>query len=544
MRPRHILLTVVMILTAALLFAGCAQDKAGSGKNQEDIEFTIGHVSTAGNHFGWQDMGTYLYRATVYQESLVGMDANGNFVPRLADSWETKDSKTWTFHLVKNAAWHDGKPFTARDVLFTIDYTLEKKPWGMNDAKFMEQIKNVSMPDDYTFVIEMQSPCANLLNNMRIGLVVVPEHIYKNVNDPMKYGVPATEMNATIGTGPYKVASLDTTARTLKFTANNDYYRGKPAVKNMTVKFYDNTDTMMMALLKGDIDTTFGWGYGIDFYNVPQILGSDKVDIIRNPSFGLHTLAFNNNKAPFDNLKLRQAVAYCLDYEQLKNLVQGGYGEVPNAGLIPRGMPNFIDTPRLEKNVNKAKQLLDELGYIDKNGDGWRDCPDGTAFQPQLLTSAGGWRGSSTEIIANNLKDVGINVNVKVSAAFGTERRDRAYDMIISGVSSAGMFAWESYYTTDIDGNAGLGNAQVFDPKFLSLVQNLREATPEKMKPAAEAVQQYYAENMPAVALYWSEIIQPYNKAYTGWGYDPGFGTVMCYDTFFNLERVNNKKAK
>lgn len=116
--------------------------------------------------------------------------------------------------------------------------------------------------------------------------------------------------------------------------------------------------------------------------------------------------------------------------------------------------------------------------------------------------------------------------------------------MIISGVSSAGMFAWESYYTTDIDGNAGLGNAQVFDPKFLSLVQNLREATPEKMKPAAEAVQQYYAENMPAVALYWSEIIQPYNKAYTGWGYDPGFGTVMCYDTFFNLERVNNKKAK
>jgi peptide/nickel transport system substrate-binding protein len=526
---------VAVLLVAAVMLSGCNAADATTKNGQEDINITIGHVSTAGNHFGWQDMGTYLYHATVYQESLIGMDENGNFIPRLAESWETTDSKIWTFHLVQNATWHDGTPFTAQDVLFTIRYTLEKKPWGMNDAKFMEQIENYYAPDDYTVVLEMDSPFANLLNNLRIGLVVVPEHIYKDVDDPMLYGNLDTEINATIGTGPFKVASLDTTARTLKFIANDDYYGGKPSIDSITIKYYDTTDAMVLALLKGDIDTTFGWGAGIDYYNVPKILNSDNIDIALNPSFALNTLAFNNAKAPFDNLKLRQAVAYCLDYTKLTNLVQGGYGDVANTGLIPLSMPNSIETPALVMDTNKAKQLLDELGYVDINEDGWRESPDGSAFTPELLTSASGWRGTSAEIITGNLHDVGINVQVNVSASFGSERQKRTYDMVLSGVSSAGMFAWESYYTTDIDGNGGLGNAQVFDPDFLALVQDLREATPAEMPAAAKAIQEYYSENLPAVALYWAQIIQPYNNTYTGWGYDPGFGTVMCYDTFFNL---------
>lgn len=500
----------------------------------------IGYVSTAGNTYGWGDMGVYLFRATTYQESLIGMDAEGNFVARLADSWETEDAKTWTFHLTHNATWHDGTPFTASDVWFSINYTLDKKPWGMNDAKFMLEIANVTMPDEYTIVIEMKTSYANLLNNVRIGLVVFPEHIYKFVNDPMTYGMPGSEENATIGTGPYKVVGLDTTARLLKFTAYTDYYGGVPSVKNITVRFYSNADSMILALMNGEIDTVFGWGAGVSYYYVSQILQQDDLDIILNPSLGIHALNFNNNKAPFNNYTLRLAVSYALDYASLKDIIQGGYGELPNAGILPEDFPNYIETEQLTTNVATAKALLDSLGYLDIDADGYREYPNGSKFQPQLLLSSSTTWVRASEIIEDNLKAVGIDVQLKiVTSGFANEKKKRAYDMVLSGTSQAGTFAWESYFTTATDGNAGLGDAQVFDPAFQAIITQLRNAaSDEEMAEAAAAIQQYYADNLPSLALYWYQIIQPYNVKYSGYGFDLGFGTIMCYDTFFNLRSV------
>ncbi len=504
-------------------------------------ELKIGHVSTAGNTFGWTDMGTYLYRATVYQESLVGVDSEGNYVPRLADSWETTDSKMWTFHLHHNVTWHDGVPFTARDVVFTINYTLEKKPWGMNDAKFMEQISKVTMPDDYTVVIEMNEPYSNLLNNIRVGLVVVPEHIYKSVDDPMAYGLPPTELNATVGTGPYKVVSLDTTARVLKFTVNENYYRGTPSVKNITIHYYSGADSMILALMKGEIDTTFGWGAGIDYYYVAKILSTDDLDIILNPSAAINALNMNNNKAPFDNAAMREAIANSLDYVQLRDIIQGGYGSIANTGIVPPSMAYYVDTPAFTQNVTKAKTLLDSLGFVDVDSDGYRESPNGTKFQPVLLLrSSTTWATRSAEIVESNLKSIGIDVQLDVvssSSIWQSERRSRQYDLILSGTSQAGTFAWEGYYTAQVDGNGSLADCQVFDAGFQSLIVQLRTATTAaEKKAAAEALQQYYSENIPAVPLYWSYIIQPYNTKYTGFGFDPEFGTIMCYDTYFNLD--------
>ena len=497
-------------------------------------------LSSGGNHFGWQDMGTYLFHATVYHESLIGMDSEGNFVPRLADSWETDDSKTWTFHLTQNATWHDGTPFTASDVWFTINYTLEKRPWGMNDAKFMEQIQSVSMPDRYTIVIEMKAAYANLLNNMRIGMVVVPEHIYKFVNDPMTYGDPSTEMNATVGTGPYRVVSLDTTARVLKFTVNEDYYRGVPSVKNMTIRFYGNSDSMILALLNGEIDTTFGWGSGIDYYYVPQVLSNPDMEISLNPSVAIHALNFNCNKAPFNNVDLRKAVSYALNYAQLRDVIMGGYGSVANAGIVPPSMLNYIETVQLETNVNQAKQMLDSLGYVDIDGDGYRECPDHSEFRPQLLLSSSTRWVRSAEIIKANLNAVGIDVQLNVIASgFAGEKAKRQYDMVLSGTSQAGTFAWESYYTVQVDGYGSLGDCQMFDEDLQDIIDMLKGATTEEQKAsAAQALQEYYAENIPALPLYWFQNIQPFNGKYQGYGYDIGFGTIMCYDTYFSLHRA------
>jgi peptide/nickel transport system substrate-binding protein len=531
---------VLMLIISGVVITMTASDESPGEQTGSVENLNIGYVSTAGNTFGWGDMGTYLFRATTYQESLIGMNSTGNFVPRLADSWETDDARTWTFHLTHNATWHDGIAFTASDVWFSINYTLEKKPWGMNDAKFMLDIDNVSMPDKYTIVIKMKTDYANLLNNVRIGLVVFPEHIYKSVDDPMTYGLPDSQMNATIGTGPYKAVSLDTTARLLKFTVNNDYYGGAPSVKNITVRFYSNADSMILALMAGEIDTVFGWGSGISYYYVPQILKNDNLDIILNPSLGINALNFNNNKEPFSNYTLRLAVSYALDYVSLRDIIQGGYGETPSAGIIPEDFPNFIETTRLMMNVTKANALLTSLGYIDIDGDGYRETPDGSKFQPQLILSSSTTWVRVAEIVEDNLQDAGIDVQLKIiTTGFASEKKKRQYDMVLSGTSQAGTFAWESYYTTATDGNAGLGDAQVFDPEFQAIISKLRSAsTEEEMEGAAAEIQQYYADNLPSIALYWYQIIQPYNVKYTGYGFDLGFGTIMCYDTYFNLRSI------
>lgn len=410
----------------------------------------------------------------------------------------------------------------------------------MNDAKFMEQIESVSAPDEHTIIIVMETAFSNLLNNMRIGMVVVPEHIYKHVADPMTYGQPSTELNSTIGTGPYKVLGLDTTARLLKFTANEEYYRGAPAVKNITVRFYGNSDSLVLALLNGDIDTVFGWGAGVDYYYVPQILSNPSMRISLNPSVAMHALNFNCNRTPFNDVELRKAVSYALDYVQLKDIIMGGYGSVPNTGIIPSSMKNYVETAQFQTNVTKAKEMLTTLGYVDIDEDGFREMPNGSKFQPQLLLSSATRWVRSAEIIEENLKAVGIDVQLKVvSSGFAGEKAKREYDMVLSGTSQAGTFAWESYYTVQVDGYGSLGDCQVFDAQLQSIIDALKNSTTDgQQATAAKNLQEYYAAKIPAIPLYWFSNIQPFNGRYEGFGYDIGFGTVMCYDTYFNLRKT------
>ncbi|MFA6711081.1 MAG: ABC transporter substrate-binding protein, partial [Candidatus Methanomethylophilaceae archaeon] len=156
---------------------------------------TFGMVlSSGGEHFGLQDMGTYYFHgANVYHENLVATDENGNYYGLLAESWTTNsDASVWTFVIRDNVKWSDGIDFSADDVLFTINYILDKKPWGMNDAAFLNNLesatKGMNSEGKETVTMTMDGPFANLLLNMRCGMTILPEHIYKNVDDPMSYG--------------------------------------------------------------------------------------------------------------------------------------------------------------------------------------------------------------------------------------------------------------------------------------------------------------------------------------------------------------------
>jgi peptide/nickel transport system substrate-binding protein len=200
------LLKATLMLCIMLSGTTLAQDKAspaadvsrlmiGTTDQVEDLNINDGILNT--------------YREAFLTKSLVRVDPAGNFVPALAESWETDDAQKWTFHLVKNATWHDGVPVTSADLKFSLVY-LPDKLGGSN----WNIIDSVEAPDDYTLVINLKSPDGNFLTNL-LMLRTVPKHIFENIEDPKTFNDP----DCTVGCGPYKFVEFDKAAGLIRFQA-------------------------------------------------------------------------------------------------------------------------------------------------------------------------------------------------------------------------------------------------------------------------------------------------------------------------------------
>jgi peptide/nickel transport system substrate-binding protein len=530
--------TIVVAILIIGVFAALVYESSIAGSKDKDNDDDNDDVSSSvdtlnvgmiGSLTGIESMGTVKY--LTIQEFLFTTDQDSNFVPCLADSYETTDNKVWTFHLNQSATWHDGVPFTSADVKFTIEYMLEKGTY-LPDNAYLVDVDKVETPNNHTVVITLKNPDSMLMWNMRIGLRISPEHIYKDVSDPRTYN----DINSTIGTGPYKYVSMDVNAGLIRFVANEDYYRGVPNIKNLVLKFYRSADVMVLALKSGQIDTIYDRN-GVSYYYTSSIQKQDGLAVAYEPTSAVRALLFNNNKAPFTQLELRQAVKYALDYEEMMNICIGGFGTVANEGMVPTTVPYYKETTGLQQNQTQAEALLDSLGYVDIDEDGFREYPNGSKFQPELLIATGDDYSRPAEMIKTYLNEVGIDVKVTVAVAWKPTYSQYAYDMIIGWTAPVGTYATVGYATTIMDGTTGgMKLAQIFDPDFTEILNNIRAATTsDQMRTAAYAIQDYYADEVPGVALYWYDVIQPYNTKYTGYVFDQFYG-VLNYETYFNLQ--------
>jgi ABC-type transport system substrate-binding protein len=153
-------------------------------------------------------------------DTLVWKDEHG-VIPWLAVSWEHPDPYTWIFHLRRGVRWHDGAPFTAKDVVFTFRYLAEKHwAWKNIDPRL---IRSVSAPDNYTVVIRLSKPYPFFLEDYAATVFILPEHIWRNVSNPYTFH----SKKAFIGTGPYKLKEY-VPGKGYVFVANEDFWGGKP----------------------------------------------------------------------------------------------------------------------------------------------------------------------------------------------------------------------------------------------------------------------------------------------------------------------------
>ncbi len=523
-----------LMLTSMLILLQATSLAYAEGNDGEGIEKLIVGTTDQISDTNIKDIGFGNIRWELLDCGLVKFNSSGDIVPALAKSWDTNDLKKWTFHLRDDAFWHDGVPVTANDIKFSIDYA---RKTDSSSGSVYGDVQSVEVPDNQTVVIELDKPDYNFLTTIEV-MSPLPEHIFKNIEDPSKFN----EKEAAIGCGPYVFESFDKAAGVLTFKAFDKFWNGAPVINTIELKIFKNPDAMMLALQKGEVDVTYTYGKGIEYFYVPQLLKTDDIKVMQEKDGSITgVLWFNTAKEPYDNRDLRQALSYAINYDEMEDLFTAGYGTIPDAGFITEGMLYHTDTRKLSYDVNRSKSMLDSAGFKDTNGDGIREAPDGSAFEPELLVSSNSpSRVRAAEMVEKYFKDVGVGIKIKTvdTNTFGnTMDVEKTFDMAISGTTVWGMIMGAGYGSGYID-TRYYGWSMVSDPEYQSIVDQLKlTQDKDKRKALAVDIQNYYAEEMPQIALYSMDVIQPVNTKYEGWEYNVVYG-LMNYDTLFNLHKA------
>lgn len=472
--------------------------------------------------------GPGVLMTTFMFDQLAFPDSTGVPKPWLAKSWETSaDGKTWTFHLQPNAKWTDGQALTADDVAFTFDYDLKGPGASLGLLPSVNYIDSVTAPDPATVVFQLNSVRPTFLVDVIgsfSGIGIVPKHIWQSVTDPAHFQGD----QAVIGSGPYKLAKFDPTNNTFDLVANDDFYLGKPTVKEVQII---QVGDPLLSLQRGELDsaTTGNGQAGTGAVPQSQIdeLTKNYKELTAPGEFNV-ALFFNQNKGfPFDQKTFRQAVAYGLNRkDMLQRLVNGAGVPGPSGGLGPANPVLNKSLPDYAFDANKAKSMLDSIGLKDANGDGVRDKPDGTAFSIPLLTSSSDT--STAQLVSENLRDVGLKVDISAVDQPTSDARDTSGDYSMAIVHFGGLSGDPNGLVTRF---ASTSKSQSFtrvqgykNPQFDQIAND--QATtidPAKRRQLTDQMQAMLADDLPQLSLYVPDQIAFVNtKVFNGWAYTPG----------------------
>ncbi len=336
----------------------------------------------------------------IVQSTLVRYTADLTFENDLATDYSlSPDGLTWTFTIRDDAFFTDGEPVLASDVAFTLETA--KAAQGSVDLTYM---KSAAAQDDTTVVITLSKPTSVFLNTLA-SVGIVPEHAYDE-----NYGTEP------IGSGPYKFVEWRAQEQIL-FTANENYYGGACAIKNVTVVFMSE-DAALAAVQAGEVDVAYsGATLGVTEVEGYHIEAIPSVD---NRGFTLPVLPdegrTTESGAPVGNhvtcnLEIRQAIACAIDRQQIADTVLNGFGRPAyseNDGM-PWNNPEVV----IETDLEHAKQLLADAGWEDANGDGIVEKNGLKAEFSCLYPSDDPVRQAVAMAAAEQVKEIGIQINVE-----------------------------------------------------------------------------------------------------------------------------------
>jgi peptide/nickel transport system substrate-binding protein len=318
-------------------------------------------------------------------EGLVRVASDGGVNPGLAKSWDlSADGLTYTFHLVTGAKFHDGADFDASDVKFSFDRAMADDSTNAQKGLF-EPIETIEIVDRATVKITLKRATGRFLFNMGWGDAVIV--------DPAS---AATNATAPVGTGAFKFDEWKK-GDSVTLVKNADYW-GTPAhLDSATWKFISDPTAAMAALMAGDVDAFVGFPSP---ETVPVFEADARFTVNTRTTEGETILAINNKRPPFDNLKVRQAIAYAIDRQSIIDGAMFGMGTPIGSHFAPHH-PAYVDlTGMFPHDPAKARALLAEAGFAD-----------GIKATIKLPPPSYARRGG--EIVAAQLREVGIDLEIQ-----------------------------------------------------------------------------------------------------------------------------------
>lgn len=442
---------------------------------------------------------------------LVRYDKNLKLEGELAESWDVSaDGLTITFHLRKGVKWHDGKPFTSRDVLYTYRVTIDPKTPTAYAENF-KQVKLAEALDSHTFRVTYAKPFAPALESW--GESILPAHLLEG-KDITKSGLS----RQPVGTGPYRFKEW-TAGQQLVIESNHEYFEGRPRIDRYIYRIIPDSSTMYMELKAGGLDYM-----GLSPVQYQRQTNSaeflSRFNKYRYPAAAYTYLGYNLRHPLFRDKRVRQALTSAISKDEIIQGVLLGMGQVARGPYKPGTWAHNPAIKDLDYNPTRARQLLAEAGWHEKNADGIL-IKDGKPFTFTILTNQGNdLRLKTALIIQQRLKRIGIGVKVRVVewASFLKNFIDKGdFEAIVMGWTippDPDLFdVWHSSKTGPRELNfVGFKNSEVD-----RLIETARSTfNMEERKRSYFAIQDILADEQPYTFLYVPDALPVVNARFRG----------------------------
>jgi peptide/nickel transport system substrate-binding protein len=420
---------MALAIAVAVLFAGCAPKEtttpseappAGAtepppseatepppAEAPEPVTINVGTTyiwDTANPTYGWYG---YWLRYLVY-DTLVEEAGIGNFIPGLAESWTVSDDGlVWTFKIREGVTFHDGTPCTAEDVAWSLNWTIENEIETF--SFYLVNFAEIVALDPTTLQVTLSDPVGNM-EYLLMYVWILPRSVWEGMtyDEIMEF----EDLASATGTGPYKLVDW-VEGEYLILEANENYFRGKPAIDRMVVREFATEDALVQALLAGEIDVTVA--DEIPYTSVATLEGEENITIAVMDSTIIDELIINSHEngtqpASLWDPAVRLAIAYAIDKQQIVNVAYLGFAE-PATVVVPTSLGDYhnSDIVDIPYDTTEGNRILEEAGYVDSDNDGIREDKDGNPLEYRLNGEDGATEVRIMEIISDGLAQIGIS---------------------------------------------------------------------------------------------------------------------------------------
>jgi len=473
-------------------------------------------------------------------DTLVQVDTGNNPQPLLATEWESNAGATeWTFTLRDDVTWHDGEPFTADDVAFTVRYQNDVVRGG--GAFTTLRGFEAEVIDDTHVMITTPQPEPELARKLNL-IVMLPEHIWDGVGDVEdleESDRQITELADHTGTGPYMMGDYDPD-RSYTFLANENYFLGAPAVKKIVVPIIKDTTALFSALRSGEVDAVVS---ALPAENIADFQNQPNLTLLEGPAFSSRVLQINAAHKPFDDPIVRRAIGMMIDPQELVDVAKLGQAVIGSQGYIHPNLPGAAAGLTLKRDYAAANALLEGAGYVDSNNDGVRETPDGTpmsyevvawAEEPDMVRAADllvEWGAA----IGLDLRTAATETNAAVDLVWPGFNRSESgpgpFDLAVwnwsAGVLNVPSQALQLFYHSDVV--TGRLNVDFYESSEMDTLLDALAASTDQDERAdlMTQIQELAAEDLPFIILWYPVDTYAFDSTvYDGWRFLDGLGMI------------------